>query len=100
MKRWKVSPEDDKKQIVVIQRLQEPPERLAALVKLSDRLDNIRRLRFADGPGKREHYILQTESLYIPFAKRTNEYLYQAILHTLQKLNNMVNPLSVHLHTP
>ena len=83
---WTLRSEDDQKHRELIQRLQESREKQAALVKLSDRLDNTRRLRFADRPGKREQYIQQTENLYLPFAKKTNEYIYQAFLQTLEKL--------------
>jgi (p)ppGpp synthase/HD superfamily hydrolase len=83
---WTLRSEDDQKHRDLIQRLEESPEKQAALVKLSDRLDNTRRLRFVDRPGKREQYIRQTENLYLPFAKRTNEYIYEAFLRTLEKL--------------
>ncbi len=59
---------------------------MGAIVKLSDRLDNIRRLIFAERPGKREFYIRQTENLYLPFAKKMNTYIYEGILRALQKL--------------
>ena len=83
---WTLRSEDDQKHRDLIQRLEESSDRLATLVKLSDRLDNTRRLRFVDRPGKREHYIQQTENLYLPFAKRTNEYIYKGFLRTLEKL--------------
>jgi (p)ppGpp synthase/HD superfamily hydrolase len=83
---WTLRSEDDQKHRDLIQRLEESPEKQAALVKLSDRLDNTRRLRFADRPGKREQYIRQTENLYLPFAKKTNGYVYHAFRHTLEKL--------------
>lgn len=78
--------EEDQKHEALLKGLDESPEKMGALVKLSDRLDNIRRLRFADRPGKRDRYIQQTENLYIPFAKRTNEYIYKGFLRTLEKL--------------
>jgi len=88
IKLWTILSEEDQEHAALIKSLQESPDRLAALVKLSDRLDNIRRLRFADRPGKREHYIRQTESLYLPFAKRTNEYLYRGFLRALERLKS------------
>jgi len=78
--------EEDQKHEALIKRLDESTEKMGALVKLSDRLDNIRRLRFAERPGKREHYIKQTENLYIPFAKKMNSYVYEGILFALQKV--------------
>lgn len=86
IKLWTLRSEDDEKHRDLIQRLEESPDRLASLVKLSDRLDNTRRLRFADRPGKREQYIRQTENLYLPFAKRTNEYIHEAFLRNLVRL--------------
>jgi (p)ppGpp synthase/HD superfamily hydrolase len=84
---WTLRSEDDQKHRDLIQRLEESSDRLAALVKLSDRLDNFRRLVFANRPpGKREHYIRQTENLYIPFAKRTNEYIHKGFLRIFEKL--------------
>ena len=90
IKLWTLRSQDDQKHKDLIRRLEESPEKLAALVKLSDRLDNTRRLRFADRPGKRDHYIRQTEELYLPFAKRTNRYIYIAFLRTLQKLKTQL----------
>ena len=78
--------EEDQKHAVLIRKLNESPEKLAAIVKLSDRLDNIRRLRFADRPTKQEHYIQQTKNLYVPFAKKINSYIHEGILLALQKL--------------
>jgi guanosine-3',5'-bis(diphosphate) 3'-pyrophosphohydrolase len=80
--------EEDQKHGVLIKRLDESPEKIGAIVKLADRLDNIRRLRFADRPGKREQYIKQTENLYIPFAKKMNSYVYEGILLALQKIKD------------
>ena len=90
IKLWTLRSQDDQKHKDLIRRLEESPEKLATLVKLSDRLDNTRRLRFADRPGKRDHYIRQTEELYLPFAKRTNRYIYIAYLRTLQKLKTQL----------
>lgn len=78
--------EEDQKHEALIKKLDRSTEKMGALVKLSDRLDNIRRLRFADRPGKREHYIKQTENLYLPFAKKMNSYVYEGILLALQKV--------------
>lgn len=88
---WTLRSEDDQKHRDLIQRLEESSDRLAPLVKLSDRLDNTRRLRFADRPEKRKQYIRQTESLYLPFAKRTNDYVYNGFLRTLKMLKDKEN---------
>jgi (p)ppGpp synthase/HD superfamily hydrolase len=78
--------EEDQKHAGLINRLEKSPGKIGAIVKLADRLDNIRRLRFADRPSKREYYIKQTENLYIPFAKKMNSYIYEGILIAVQKL--------------
>ena len=78
--------EEDQKHAALIKGLDESTEKMGALVKLSDRLDNVRRLRFADRPGKKEFYIQQTEKVYLPFAKKMNSYIYEGILFALQKI--------------
>jgi (p)ppGpp synthase/HD superfamily hydrolase len=78
--------EDDDNHAGLVKSLEESSERMGAIVKLSDRLDNIRRLRFADRPGKQEFYIRQTENIYLPFAKKTHSYIYEALQFAIEKL--------------
>jgi guanosine-3',5'-bis(diphosphate) 3'-pyrophosphohydrolase len=59
------------------------PETGAPIVKLCDRLDNLRFLGHSPKPEKKQRYIRSTEYFYLPMAARTNAYLYQEINQAL-----------------
>jgi guanosine-3',5'-bis(diphosphate) 3'-pyrophosphohydrolase len=59
------------------------PETGAPIVKLCDRLDNLRFLGHSPKPEKKQRYIRSTEYFYLPMAARTNTYLYQEINRAL-----------------
>ena len=50
--------------------------REALLIKLADRLDNLRSLQWLDDWDKRKKYLLETYWLYLPPAQKTNHYIY------------------------
>jgi GTP diphosphokinase / guanosine-3',5'-bis(diphosphate) 3'-diphosphatase len=56
----------------------------APIVKLCDRLDNLRFLGHSPRPEKKQRYIRSTEHFYLPMAARTNDYLYQEIHRALE----------------
>jgi GTP pyrophosphokinase/guanosine-3',5'-bis(diphosphate) 3'-pyrophosphohydrolase len=66
----------------------------AALVKLCDRLDNLRFLAHSPKAEKKRRYIRTTEAFYLPMAARTNKYLYREISRWLEEARNHVNSAS------
>jgi (p)ppGpp synthase/HD superfamily hydrolase len=62
----------------------------APIVKLCDRLDNLRFLGHSPRPEKRERYIRTTETYYLPMAKRTNAYLHDELLRSLDEVRTQL----------
>ncbi len=62
----------------------------AALVKLCDRLDNLRFLAHSPKAEKKRRYIRTTTDYYLPMAARTNKYLYDEISRWLEEARNHV----------
>jgi GTP pyrophosphokinase len=57
----------------------------APLVKLCDRLDNLRFLTHSPKTRKIHNYIRTTEIFYLPMAQRTNGYLYRELVRLLEE---------------
>ena len=57
----------------------------AALVKVCDRLDNLRFVSHSSRLDKKRRYIRTTEAYYLPLASRTNDYLYQELDSALER---------------
>ncbi|MFL6215266.1 MAG: HD domain-containing protein [Blastocatellia bacterium] len=57
----------------------------APLVKLADRLDNLRFLTHSPKTGKIHNYIRTTEIFYLPMARRTNRYLYDELARLVEE---------------
>jgi guanosine-3',5'-bis(diphosphate) 3'-pyrophosphohydrolase len=57
----------------------------APLVKLADRLDNLRFLTHSPKTRKIHNYIRTTEIFYLPMARRTNGYLYNELTRWLEE---------------
>jgi GTP diphosphokinase / guanosine-3',5'-bis(diphosphate) 3'-diphosphatase len=64
--------------------IEEAGETGAPLVKLCDRLDNLRFLGHSPKPEKKLRYIRSTEHFYLPMAERTNAYLYEELNRALE----------------
>ena len=62
----------------------------APIVKLCDRLDNLRFLNRSPKIEKKRRYIHATEKHYIPLAARTNEYLHSELLRSLEDVRSHV----------
>jgi GTP pyrophosphokinase len=58
-------------------------DRGALIVKLCDRLDNLRSIKHSSKAEKKRRYIRTTKQYYLPLASATNEYLYQALISAL-----------------
>jgi len=66
----------------------------APIVKLCDRLDNMRSVVHTPKLEKKRRYIRTTEELYLPLAARTNRYLYDELLRCLDEARNQVDALT------
>lgn len=65
----------------------------APLVKLCDRLDNLRFLAYSNKAEKKRRYVRTTESYYLPLALRTNRYLYDELSRWLEEARKHVREL-------
>ncbi|MEW6210538.1 MAG: HD domain-containing protein [Acidobacteriota bacterium] len=59
----------------------------AAIVKLCDRLDNLRHVFHSPKMEKKRRYLYTTERLYLPLAERTNGYLHRELSRLLRDLH-------------
>jgi GTP diphosphokinase / guanosine-3',5'-bis(diphosphate) 3'-diphosphatase len=57
----------------------------APIVKLCDRLDNLRFLVHSDRMDKKRRYIRTTQTHYLPLAARTNQYLHDQLVRWLEE---------------
>lgn len=60
----------------------------APIVKLCDRLDNLRSIVHSPRLEKKRRLIRTTEELYVPLAARTNPYLHDELRRSLDKVRN------------
>ena len=66
----------------------------AAIVKLCDRLDNLRFLAHSPKAEKKRRYIHTTEAFYLPMAARTNKYLFDELSRWLKEARNHVKAVN------
>jgi (p)ppGpp synthase/HD superfamily hydrolase len=66
----------------------------ATIVKLCDRLDNLRFLAHSPKAEKKRRYIRTTTDYYLPMAARTNKYLYDEISRWLEEARNHVKTVT------
>jgi GTP pyrophosphokinase len=71
--------------------IEEAAETGAPLVKLCDRLDNLRFLVHSPRADKKQRYIRTTEAYYLPMAARTNRYLHQELSRSLDEVRSHVS---------
>lgn len=62
----------------------------APIVKLCDRLDNLRSVVHSPRPEKKRRIIRTTEEHYVPLAARTNRYLHDELRRSLDKVRSHV----------
>ena len=67
----------------------------APLVKLCDRLDNMRSVVHTPKIEKIHRYIRTTQDLYLPFAARTNTYLHDELLRWLDAARKHIETLTI-----
>jgi (p)ppGpp synthase/HD superfamily hydrolase len=66
----------------------------APIVKLCDRLDNMRSVIDTPRLEKKQRYIRTTEELFLPLAARTNEYLHRELQRALDEARSHVMSVS------
>lgn len=66
----------------------------APIVKLCDRLDNLRFLRHSPNLEKKQRYVRTTEEHYLPLAARTNGYLHRELNRSLQEARSHLRVVS------
>lgn len=71
--------------------IEDAAETGAPLIKLCDRLDNLRFLIRSPRADKKQRYIRTTEAYYLPMAARTNQYLHKELCRSLDEVRNHVN---------
>jgi GTP diphosphokinase / guanosine-3',5'-bis(diphosphate) 3'-diphosphatase len=76
-----------------LNRIEEASETGAPIVKLCDRLDNMRSVIDSPKLEKKRRYIRTTEELYLPLAQRTNHYLHSELHHCLEQARSQVESL-------
>lgn len=70
--------------------IEDAAETGAPIVKLCDRLDNLRSLAYSTRIEKKYRYIRTTEYFYLPMASRTNSYLHDEISRLLEDVRAQV----------
>lgn len=73
--------------------IEDAAETGAPVVKLCDRLDNLRSLAHSPKLEKKYRYIRTTEFFYLPMASRTNAYLHEEINRLLEDVRAQVQHL-------
>jgi (p)ppGpp synthase/HD superfamily hydrolase len=58
------------------------------LIKISDRLDNLRSLRLVNNKAKIRRYIRETEKKYMPLAEACSNYIFREMKHEISFLKN------------
>jgi (p)ppGpp synthase/HD superfamily hydrolase len=66
----------------------------APIVKLCDRLDNLRYLAHTPRVEKKYRYIRTTETYYLPMAARTNTYIYEELRRALEDARDHVKSIA------
>lgn len=66
----------------------------APIVKLCDRLDNLRYLFHSPKTEKKRRYLYTTERLYLPMARRSSEYIHREMSRLLEELRLHIKSLA------
>jgi GTP pyrophosphokinase len=87
---WLLTKLEDVSLPAYLQAIEEAAHTGAPLVKLCDRLDNLRFLAHSPKAEKKRRYIRTTQAFYLPLAARTNKYLYGELQHWLEEARTHV----------
>jgi (p)ppGpp synthase/HD superfamily hydrolase len=77
--------------VIDLAAIEDAAETGAPLIKLCDRLDNLRFLARSPRADKKQRYIRTTEAYYLPMAARTNQYLHDELSRSLDEVRHHVN---------
>jgi len=91
---WLLTKYDDVSLPAYLNAIEAAPDAGVAIVKLCDRLDNLRFLAHSPRAEKKRRYIHTTEAFYLPMAARTNKYLFDEISRWLQEARNHVKAVN------
>jgi GTP diphosphokinase / guanosine-3',5'-bis(diphosphate) 3'-diphosphatase len=91
---WLLTKFEDVSLPAYLRTIEEAADTGAPLVKLCDRLDNLRFLAHSPRAEKKRRYIRTTEAFYLPLAARTNDYLHNEIQHWLEEARNHVKAVT------
>jgi GTP diphosphokinase / guanosine-3',5'-bis(diphosphate) 3'-diphosphatase len=87
---WLLTKLEDVSLPAYLRAIEEAADTGAPLVKLCDRLDNLRFLAHSPRAEKKRRYIRTTEAFYLPLAARTNDYLHNEIQRWLDEARKHV----------
>lgn len=90
---WLLTKFDDVSLREYLSRIEKAAETGAPLVKLCDRLDNMRSVVDTPSLAKKRRYIRTTEELYLPLAARTNRYLHNELRRSLEEARNQLRTM-------
>jgi guanosine-3',5'-bis(diphosphate) 3'-pyrophosphohydrolase len=91
---WLLTKLEDVRLPEYLARIEAAADTGAPIVKLCDRLDNMRSVVHTPKLEKKRRYIRTTEELYLPLAARTNRYLYDELHRCLDEARNQVDALT------
>ena len=91
---WLLTKFEDVSLPAYLSAIEEAADTGAPLVKLCDRLDNLRFLAHSPRAEKKRRYIRTTEAFYLPLAARTNDYLYNEIQWWLEEARKHVKTVT------
>lgn len=87
---WLLTKFDDVSLPAYLRAIEEAAHTGTPLVKLCDRLDNLRFLAHSPRAEKKRRYIRTTEAYYLPLAARTNKYLHDELYRWLEEARRHV----------
>ena len=64
----------------------------AVLLKLTDRLDNLRSLPLSPNKDKQRRYLSETSQWYLPLAQRTNSYIHEQMTQLIDRQSKGIMP--------
>jgi len=87
---WLLTKFDDVSLPAYLAAIEAAPQTGSPIVKLCDRLDNLRFLVHSPRAEKRRRYIRTTTQHYLPMAARTDKYLYDELCKSLSEIRSHV----------
>ncbi|HVG18744.1 MAG TPA: HD domain-containing protein [Blastocatellia bacterium] len=91
---WLLTKFEDVSLAAYLQAIEDAADTGAPLVKLCDRLDNLRFLAHSPKAEKKRRYIRTTEAFYLPLAARTNRYLHGELRRWLEEARRHVKTVT------